>query len=214
MLIGVNEANGNNLRVTARLTSDTEKQAPPPRGRGGGDPQIWMFCPGVLLTHAICVSERNSCTSQIWTENIPVIPFPATGGAKGPLPFSSPFSSAEPDEVQNLVLKKAQFLLTVNNKIPQKPVIIDSLKRRVRNARSVVITPPLPDRLSGLGSGCSEGEHFTGVQSVDFTAEGRRVLKCDEITAQLLNIKHTGCFHISIKLLTEMSLVPLAACLC
>lgn len=44
MLIGVNEANGNNLLVTARLTSDTEKQAsdytPPPtrsvREGGGG----------------------------------------------------------------------------------------------------------------------------------------------------------------------------------
>lgn len=106
MLIGVNEANGNDLLVTARLTSDTEKQAsdstPPPTravrwgGGVGGRMQHERTlirrsgCSGVLLTYAICVSECNSCTSQIWTEcrrkTFPVIPFTATGGDRGPLP--------------------------------------------------------------------------------------------------------------------------------
>lgn len=170
-----------------------------------------MFCPGVLLTYAICVSERNSCTSQIWTERrrktfllFRLRPLEAIKDR-----FHSVASF--PDVAQN------QVLLTVNNQITQKLVIIHSLKRRVRNTWSVLIAallPFAPDRLSGLSSGCSEGENFTGVQSVDFTAEGSSVLKCDEITAELLIIKHTGCFHISIKLLTEMPLVPVAACLC
>lgn len=102
MLIGVNEANGNNLLVTARLTSDTEKQAPPPtRAVPGGGVGVWV---GGLISADLDVLSRSAFNPRYLcqrTQQLHITDMETwlsrlrpPGAIKG-----RPFSSAEPDEV-------------------------------------------------------------------------------------------------------------------